>query len=149
MANIPARITLHELLRLLKETREALRDVFTDSESFLTRVPCIPTDDNGASCPQCHMVQQVSCITFTFEDMLLRDNRHNRPLYYSEYGSKSRSQLPTQRAQRWIGQGDSDRSRTLRAKCYIESSKNSEKITTILKKCKYQHSCITYPKYIA
>ena len=44
-ANIPARITLHELLRLSKETKEALRDALIDSESFLTQVPEIPTDN--------------------------------------------------------------------------------------------------------
>jgi len=37
LVNIPACITLHELLRLLKETREALRDALTDSESFLNK----------------------------------------------------------------------------------------------------------------
>ena len=31
LANIPARITLHELLRLSKETREALRETLVDS----------------------------------------------------------------------------------------------------------------------
>jgi len=29
--------------------------------------------------------QQVSCITFTPEYMLLKDNWYNRPLYYTEY----------------------------------------------------------------
>ena len=47
LANIPARITLHELLHLLKEKREKLRDALADSESFLTQVPAIPTNDNG------------------------------------------------------------------------------------------------------
>ena len=50
LANIPAYITLHELLRLLKKTREALRDALADSESFLTQVPA-PTKKDGASCP--------------------------------------------------------------------------------------------------
>jgi len=36
LANIPARITLHEILRLSKETREALRDALADLELFLT-----------------------------------------------------------------------------------------------------------------
>ena len=41
---------------------------------------------NGVSCSQCHLVQhQVSCITFTPEDMLLKDNRHDRLLYYRGY----------------------------------------------------------------
>jgi len=51
LANIPARITLHELLCLSKETREALRDALTYSELFLMQV-IIPTKEDGASCPQ-------------------------------------------------------------------------------------------------
>jgi len=46
----------------------------------------IPTKEDGASCSRCHLVQQqVPCITFTPEDMLLKDNRHDRPLYYTGY----------------------------------------------------------------
>ena len=47
----PARITLHELLRLSKETREALRDALAASESFLSQVPAIPTNDDGTPLP--------------------------------------------------------------------------------------------------
>jgi len=36
LTNIPARITLHELIRLSKKMWEALRDVFADLKSFLT-----------------------------------------------------------------------------------------------------------------
>ena len=57
LANIPARITLHELLCLLKEMREAVRDALTHSESFLMQVPAL-TKEDGASCPQCYLVQQ-------------------------------------------------------------------------------------------
>jgi len=91
LANISARITLYKLLHLSKEMREGLRDAFADSQSFLTQVP-IPTKEDGASCPQCHLVQQqVPCITFTPKDMLLKDNRHDRPLYYTGYiGSTQR-----------------------------------------------------------
>ena len=35
MANIPARITLYELLRLSKSTREALREVLADAAAFM------------------------------------------------------------------------------------------------------------------
>ena len=58
LATIPAHITLHELLHLSKETKEAFRDVFADSESFLTQVLAIPTNDNGNPCPQCNLVQR-------------------------------------------------------------------------------------------
>ena len=36
LANIPARITLYELLRLSKSTREALREALADAEVFMT-----------------------------------------------------------------------------------------------------------------
>ena len=66
--------------------KEALRDALADSESFLTQVPSIPTKEDGTSCPKCHMVQrQAPCITFTPKDMLLKDNRHDKPLYYIGY----------------------------------------------------------------
>ena len=86
LANISARITIHELLRLLKETREALRDALANSKSFLMYMPEIPKDDAQSSCPECHHVQsKVPAITFTAEDMLLKDNKHDRPLYYTGY----------------------------------------------------------------
>ena len=79
--NIPTHITLHELIRLLKETRKALRHL----ESFLIQVPS-PTDESGTPCPHCHLaLQQVPSITFTPEDIFLKDNKHDRPLYYIWY----------------------------------------------------------------
>src|SRR4051812_6114982 len=39
LANIPARITLYELLKLFKSTREALREALTDAEVFATQLP--------------------------------------------------------------------------------------------------------------
>jgi len=86
LANILARITLHELLHFSKKTKEALRDALVDSMSFLTQVPSILTDDSGTPCPQCHLVlQQVPNITVTPEDMLLKNNRDNQFLYYTGY----------------------------------------------------------------
>ena len=90
LANIPARITIHELLRLSKGTREALRDALANSESFLTYMPEIPKDDAPSSCPECHHVQsKVPAITFTVEDMVLKDNKHDHPLYYIGYISST------------------------------------------------------------
>jgi len=37
LANIPARITLYELLRLSNSTREALREDLADAEAFMLR----------------------------------------------------------------------------------------------------------------
>jgi len=86
LANIPARITIHELLHLSKETREALRDALANSESFLTYMPETSRDDTQPLCSECHHVQsKIPAITFTAEDMLLKDNKHDRPLYYIGY----------------------------------------------------------------
>jgi len=86
LSNIPARITIHKLLHDSKETREALRDALANSESFLTHMPETPRDDMQLSCSECHHVQlKVPAITFTAEDMLLKDNKHDRPLYYTGY----------------------------------------------------------------
>jgi len=84
LANIPAQITIHELLRLSKETREALRDALANSESFLIHIPEATEDDSHALYLECHRVQsKVPAITFTAEDMLLIDNKHYQPLYYT------------------------------------------------------------------
>jgi len=37
LANVPARITLYELMRLSKSTRDALREALADAEVFVTR----------------------------------------------------------------------------------------------------------------
>jgi len=39
LANIPARITLYELLRFFKSTREGLKEASVNSEVFLTQIP--------------------------------------------------------------------------------------------------------------
>ena len=85
LVNIPARITIHELLRLSKETREALRDALADPESFLTHMREAPSDDTQPPCSKCHHVQlKIPAVTFTDEHMLLlKDNKHDRPLYYT------------------------------------------------------------------
>ena len=49
-------------------------------------MPETPKDDTQPSCFECHHVQlKVSAITFITEDMLLKDNKHDRPLYYTGY----------------------------------------------------------------
>ena len=44
LANIPARITLHELLRLSKPTRDALREALADAEAFVVHLPSSEED---------------------------------------------------------------------------------------------------------
>ena len=66
LANIPARITLYELLKLSKLTREALREALADAEVFVTQLHIGSTIDEPHSL-------NVSCvptdIVFTPEDM--------------------------------------------------------------------------------
>src|SRR5436189_1175899 len=45
LTNIPARITLYELLKLSKSTREALREALADAEVFVTQLPIGSTID--------------------------------------------------------------------------------------------------------
>jgi len=86
LANIPTRITIHELLCLSKEIREALKDALANSELFLIHMPEASEDDSQPLCPEFHHVQlKMPAITFTTEDMLLKDNKHYRPLYYTRY----------------------------------------------------------------
>ena len=55
-------------------------------------------------------------------------------VFHECHGSQSRFRPPTRRTLRQIGLGDSNWSWAINAKRYIESSKNSQKITTNLKK---------------
>src|SRR4051812_34044045 len=81
LANIPARITLYELLKLSKSTREALREALADAKVFVTQLPIGSTIDEPHSL-------NVSCvptdIVFTPEDMQVQ-GRHARPLYFTGY----------------------------------------------------------------
>jgi len=86
LTNIPARISIYELLCLSKETREALRDVLANSVSFLIHILKAFENDTQPLCPECHHVHlKMLAITFTAEDMLLKVNKHDRPLYYTGY----------------------------------------------------------------
>jgi len=86
LANIPARITLYELLRLSKSTTEVLREALADSEIFLAQIPAIPEEDDG----HCHQASRRSlCITFSLEDMQIK-GKHDRALYYIGYIGSSK-----------------------------------------------------------
>ena len=82
LANIPALITLFELLRLFKPTRNALREVLADAEIFLTQIPTICEEEDDNHCH--HTSKQFSCITLSPEDMQVKE-KHDRPLYYTGY----------------------------------------------------------------
>src|SRR3954468_22631997 len=81
LANIPARITLYELLKLSKSTRKALREALADAKVFVTQLPIGSTIDEPHSL-------SISCvltnIIFTPEDMQVQ-GRHARPLYFTGY----------------------------------------------------------------
>src|SRR4051812_44509355 len=81
LANIPARITLYELLKLSKSTREALREALADAEVFVTQLPI------GSAIDEPHSLNISSVpndIVFTLEDMQV-EARHARPLYFMGY----------------------------------------------------------------
>ena len=82
LANIPARITLYELLRLFKSTRDALREALEDAEVFVTQISTSFHKEDSGHCH--HVSKQLPCITFTQEDMQVK-GKHDRPLYYTEY----------------------------------------------------------------
>jgi len=67
LSNIPARITLYELLRLFKYTRDTLREALADAEVFITQIPAMCGEEEGRHCH--HTSKQFSYITFTLEDM--------------------------------------------------------------------------------
>jgi len=81
LANILARITLFEHLRLSKSTREALRETLADAEAFMARIPAEPEEDEE----NCLLgSQHVPYITFTPDDIQVR-GKYDRPLYFTGY----------------------------------------------------------------
>ena len=91
LANIPARITLYELLRLSKSTREALQETLANAEVFVTQVPIGPKEEDVEDC--LHASQNAPCITFTADDMQVK-GKHDRPLYFTGYiGSSEVSRI--------------------------------------------------------
>jgi len=67
LANISARITLYDLLRLFKSTRDALRESLADTTIFMTLIPVIYEEEDDNHCQ--HTSKQFPCITFTLEDI--------------------------------------------------------------------------------
>jgi len=91
LANIPTRITLYELLRLSKSTKDALRETLVDAEIFTTQILAICREEEGNHCH--HTSKRLPCITFTTEDMQVK-GKHVRPLHYTGYiGSSEVSRI--------------------------------------------------------
>ena len=74
LANIPARITLYELLRLSKLTKEALREALVDTEAFMARIPAKPEEEEEDDNHCHHTLKQFPCITITTENMQVKKN---------------------------------------------------------------------------
>ena len=72
LANIPARITLYELLRLSKSKREALREALADAEIFMAQISTGSQEEDEEDC--LHASQNAPCITFTTDDMQVKGN---------------------------------------------------------------------------
>jgi len=88
--NILTKITLYELLRLSKSTREALREVLDDSEAFIAYILAGCKKEDEEYCPQTSKC--FPCITFTYEDMQIK-GKHDRPMYYKGYIGSSEVSL--------------------------------------------------------
>jgi len=71
LANIPASITLYELLRPSKSTRDILREVLLDAEIFITQIPAMSGEEDDRHCH--HTSKQFFYITFTPEDMQVKE----------------------------------------------------------------------------
>ena len=82
LANIPAGITLYELLRLSKSTREALREALANAEFFMAQIPVEPREEDKED--YLHACQHTPCITFMPDDMQVK-GKHDRPLYFTGY----------------------------------------------------------------
>lgn len=85
LANIPDWIIIHEFLHLSKEFRDALREALINSESFIVHLPKSKDKETGAVCQLCHQVIAMPSITFTLENVLIKDPNHDRQLYYIGY----------------------------------------------------------------
>ena len=91
LANILARITLYELLRLSKSTREALREALPDAEVFMAQISARSWEKDEEDC--LHVSQNAPCITFMSDDMQVK-GKHDRPLYFTGYiGSSEVSRI--------------------------------------------------------
>ena len=81
LANILDRITLYELLRLFKSTKEALREALTDTEAFIAQIPAGREEEDDR-----HYLQTFNPfpITLTPDDMQIK-GEHDISLYYIGY----------------------------------------------------------------
>ena len=76
-------ITLYELLRLSKSTREAL----ADAEVFMTKIPSELQDENKEDC--LYASQNAPYITLMPDDMQVK-GKHDRAMYFTGYIGSSK-----------------------------------------------------------
>jgi len=72
----------YELLRLSKSTREALREALADAEIFMAQILTGSQEEEEDDC--LHASQNAPCITFTSDDMQVKE-KHDQPLYFTGY----------------------------------------------------------------
>ena len=82
LANIPARITLYEILRLFKSIRKALREALADTKAFIAQILARHEDEDDGHCFQTS--KHFPHITFTSNNMQIK-RKHDRPLYFTWY----------------------------------------------------------------
>lgn len=89
LAHVPARISLYDLLRLSPEIRKSVITALSDPEKYAPHVHRVEMKKKGQNkvCEVCQSTRGklASTITFTKEEMLLGDMKHNRPLYFTAY----------------------------------------------------------------
>lgn len=70
---------LYELLQLTKITKDTLREVLADFETFFALIaePSVDGKDLCRHCPQ--VVEHIPYITFSHENMRVKNIKHNRP----------------------------------------------------------------------
>jgi len=81
LANIPARITLYELLGS-KSIREDLREALADAEVFMAWILAEPREKDEEN--YLHASQHAPYITFTPDNMHVK-GKHDRPLYFTRH----------------------------------------------------------------
>lgn len=88
LANVPARITMYDLLRLSPDIRQAVVKALSEADKYAPHVHQIqvndvPQEENRGI--QEKMKAEEPDLAFYREDFFLGDLHHNRPLYLSGY----------------------------------------------------------------
>jgi len=75
LANIATRISLYEVLRLSKPTRDALRETLADAKIFVTQIPATCEEKNDSHCH--HISKQFFSSPLPQKTCKLKENMTN------------------------------------------------------------------------